>query len=124
MQSVKLSDELVLEARTTGKIAERSLSGQIDYWAGLGRAVERVMHAPEALALKRSAGAMTLSECLDSVDTAEGRRRLADVLAARPFPHFEAADKPGFLIRIDNDGTRTVGRFVDRSFVAYGDAKK
>ena len=39
-QPVKLSDELVLDARLTGEIAERSLAGQIEYWAKLGRAAE------------------------------------------------------------------------------------
>lgn len=56
---------------------------------------------------------------LDTVDSAEGRRRVADYLATRPFPHFEAAPgKPGRLVRIEADGRRTVGRFVGRRFEA------
>jgi len=56
---------------------------------------------------------------LDAVDSPEGRRRLADYLATRPFPHYEAAPgKPGRLVRIEADGSRTVGRFVGRRFRA------
>ena len=39
-QPVKLSDELVLDARLTSKAAERSIAGQIEFWAQLGRAIE------------------------------------------------------------------------------------
>ena len=47
-----------------------------------------------------------------------GRARLAACLAARPYPHFEPAPLPGLLVKIDADGTRTTGRFVNRAFRA------
>jgi uncharacterized protein YndB with AHSA1/START domain len=54
---------------------------------------------------------------LSSVDTDAGRQRVADYLKTQPFPHFKAAPgRPGVLIRIDADGTRTFGRFVGREF--------
>ena len=118
-QPVKLSDALVLDARLTGAIVERSIAGQIEFWANVGRAVEKLLQAPQVLALCRNAGARPLSECLDSVDSPEGRRRLADYLETGPFPHYQAApDSPGLLVRIEADGTRTVGRFVNRQFRA------
>jgi hypothetical protein len=58
-----------------------------------------------------------LSQYLESVDSPAGRQRVKDYLKARPFPHYEAApDHPGLLIRIDEDGSRTLGRFVNRRF--------
>jgi hypothetical protein len=59
---------------------------------------------------------MPMSECLKTVDSPAGRARLSAVLAARPYPHFEPADEPGLLLRIEEDGTRTTGRFVNREF--------
>ncbi|MGH9605105.1 MAG: hypothetical protein ACRD3N_05335 [Terracidiphilus sp.] len=45
---------------------------------------------------------------------------MAEVLAQKPFPHFEAhPGLPDVLVRIDEDGRRTVGRFVNRTFVPY-----
>ncbi len=118
-QPVKLSDALVLDARMTGAIVERSIAGQIEFWANIGRAVEKLLQAPQVLALCRNAAARPLSECLDSVDSPEGRRRLADYLQARPFPHYEPAPgSSGLLVRIEADGRRTVGRFVNRQFRA------
>jgi hypothetical protein len=43
---------------------------------------------------------------------------LKTYLDSEPFPHFEAhPDKAGLLVRIEEDGSRTVGRFVNRTFV-------
>ena len=117
-QPVKLSDELVLDARMISKLAERSIAGQIEYWAQLGRAVEPLLEGATALALRRARAVRPLSALLGSVDSAEGRRRVADYLQARPYPHYEVApDASGGLIRIDADGTRTRGRFVNREFL-------
>jgi hypothetical protein len=116
-QPVKLSDDLVLDARVIGKITRRSIAAQVEYWAGLGRAIELVLQGRQALALSQVAAARPLSECLDSVDTPEGRHRLAEVLQSRPYPHYEPApSSPGLLVRVEQDGTRTLGRFVHREF--------
>jgi hypothetical protein len=117
-QPVKLSEALVLDARLTGEIAERSIAGQIEFWAGLGRAVESLLRADRALALKKRGEALPLSACLKSVNSRAGRARLAACLTARPYPHFEPASLPGLLVKIDADGTRTTGRFINREFRA------
>ena len=116
-QPVKLSDDLVLDARLTAEIAQRSIAGQVEYWARLGRAIEPLLQGAQALALCRAGVTRPLSECLESVDSAEGRQRLAEHLANQPFPRYEPArDVPGLLVRIEADGTRTIGRFVNRQF--------
>ena len=117
-QPVKLSESLVLDARMTGEVAERSIAGQIEFWAGLGRAVEAVLRADTALALKKRGEAVPLSACLKSVHTRAGRTRLATVLAARPYPRFEPATVRGLVVKVDEDGTRTTGRFIHREFRA------
>jgi hypothetical protein len=55
---------------------------------------------------------------ISSVDSDQGRERLRAYLNGRAFPHFEScAGEPGLLVKIDEDGTRTRGRFVNRVFV-------
>lgn len=116
-QPVKLSDALVLDARVVGGRAERSIAGQIEFWARLGRAVEPVLRADEALRLKAQGDVRPLSECLGSVDAPEGRARLRAALEEGPWPRYETAPRrPGLLVRVDRDGTRTVGRFAGRTF--------
>ena len=116
-QPVKLSDQLVLDARLVGETAERSIASQIEFWARLGRAMERVLRGDAVLRLKQRGGALKLSDALRTVDAPEGKDRLEQYLADQPYPHFEAAPgKPGLLVRVDADGTRTLGRFVGRKF--------
>jgi hypothetical protein len=118
-QPVKLSEALVLDARIAGEAQERSIAGQVEFWAKLGRSVELMLNGEQVMALRRNAGTRPLSEALAAVDTPEGRKRVGDVLARQPFPHYKQySGQPGLLVRIDEDGTETVGRFVNRSFVA------
>ena len=122
---MKLSDSLVLDARLTGGVTERSIAGQIEYWANLGRAVEPLLCGDRALALCKMASARPLSECLESVDSAAGRQRLQGYLATLPYPHYEpVSDSPGFLVRTSENGTRTIGRFVNRKFKVGGPKRK
>lgn len=52
--AVKLSDDLVKEAREEAEVTDRSLTSQIEHWARLGRKVERVLQHEEILNLKRA----------------------------------------------------------------------
>ena len=116
-QPVKLSDSLVLDARLAGETVERSIAGQVEFWARLGRSLELLLDGQHVLALCRNATARPLSACLESVDSQQGRRLVADFLESRPFPHYQPhPDRPGLLVRVDADGSRMVGRFVKRRF--------
>ena len=68
----------------------------------------------EVLALQKAGEHKPLSACLEDVDAPAGRQRVSKYLRTRPFPHYE--QEGGRLVRIDKDGTRTAGRFVNRQF--------
>jgi hypothetical protein len=53
-QPVKVSDELLDAARTAAKLAHRSAAGQIEYWASLGRSVERALTITQIESLMQS----------------------------------------------------------------------
>ncbi|SPE57909.1 conserved hypothetical protein [Verrucomicrobia bacterium] len=116
-QPVKVSDALVLDARLMGEVSQRSIAGQIEFWARLGRAIETLLRGDQMLALCKTGKTKPLSDCLKSSDSAEGRRRLAEHLKSLPYPHYEpASGSAGLLVRIDANGKRTTGRFVNRKF--------
>lgn len=118
-QPVKLSGQLVSDARSCAELTERSIAGQIEYWAGIGRAMDAMMRLNNVLALKKSVTIGMILERLAQVDTPTGRQQVKETLARKPFPHYERVDdRPGFLVRIDADGTRTVGRLVGRQFIS------
>ena len=116
-QPVKLSDALVLDARLAGEAQERSIAGQVEFWAKLGQSIDALLKGPQVSALHRAARTESLAERLASVDTPAGRARVEVYLKTRPYPHYKEGGQPGLLTRIDADGTETTGRFVNRVFV-------
>ncbi len=116
-QPVKLSDALVLDARLAGETVERSIAGQVEFWAKIGRAIEPLLQGTQMLALCRTAATRPLSACLKSADSPAGRRRVTEFLYSQPWPHYEPhPTQAGVLVRIEANGKRTVGRFVNRQF--------
>jgi hypothetical protein len=111
-QPVKLSDSLVMEARIAGASMERSIAGQIEFWATVGRALERVASRTQIERVQRNA-ALPLSEIVATVNEPAGRARLQAYLDSRPFPRFAAHPTLARMFyREDADGSRTLGRFV------------
>ena len=61
---------------------------------------------------------LPLSACIKNTSSDKGAMQLAEHFASQPFPRFEQnPDDPEMLIRVDEDGTRTVGQFQGREFV-------
>ncbi len=47
-QSVRINSELVVSAKTVAKVEHRSLAGQVEHWATIGRAAEENPDLPYA----------------------------------------------------------------------------
>jgi hypothetical protein len=123
-QPVKLSEALVEDARLISRLTKRSMAGQIELWAALGRAIEPLIAGVESMALTRTASAVPLSQCLEWATSPAGRERLTAYLGGQPFPHYApASEHPGFLVRTEADGAQTVGRFVGREFRSIASEK-
>ena len=117
-QPVKLSDALVLDARLTGEVFQRSIAGQIEFWARLGRSVEELLNGRQVLEMTRNQSSKSLYETLETIDSPEGRERLEKYLETLPFPHYAPCpERPGKLIRTEANGQQSIGRFVHREFV-------
>lgn len=87
-QPVKLSDELAFEVRMVGALARRSIAGQVEFWACLGKSIEPLLRGDRALALQRSGTARSLAESIQSVDTAVGRDRVRHLSRVWSVPAF------------------------------------
>ena len=117
---VELSDELVDEARGVAAWDHRSLSGQIEYWAAMGRAVEAHLpgHAVARL-LKRMEGTMKISPVAEGTQHQEAMNVQATFLdqpkndtswpaemSARGIPLYGSeAGRPGPIQRRNSDGS-------------------
>jgi hypothetical protein len=117
-QPVKLSDSLVLDARQAGEVFQRSIAGQVEFWARLGRSVEELLDGRQIVALAREKSTVPLSELVANLGAPQSTKRLNSYLETLPFPHYAAhPKKAGLLIRTQEDGQRSVGRFANRQFV-------
>lgn len=122
---VKLSDELVESAREEAATTDRSITGQIEHWAKIGRSVETVLRHQEVQALKRSPLHARLTSgtrdaiqaVLERVVAEGGRRSLARSLQTGRTVYQSDPAGSGLTERIDPDGSRTLGRFANRRFV-------
>lgn len=121
-QPVKLSDKLVDDARAVTPFSHRSIAGQIEFWASLGKSIEPLLRGDIAVALQMSGAERPLSLAIGEIDSRRGRKRLMNVLNARPFPHYLPVEgQPQLIRRIGENGSETLGRFVGRDFVPVED---
>lgn len=126
--AVKLSDSLAEDARTASADADRSLTGQIEHWARLGKGVEPLFTAPIIASLKKSGGN------IDSLEDPRERKSLLDALTKLRLnptfaesaafltssysPLYEADPAiPDGIVQVLADGSRVHGKFVNRIFV-------
>lgn len=115
---VKLSGDLVEEARNTAPLFHRSLTGQIEHWAAIGRAVEAQLPGDTlARLLERVGGTMKIEHVADVAQRQQVMMVLAEFLgdptndgtwlreiSARGVPLYGTeADK---IVRLNPDGTR------------------
>ena len=117
-QPVKLSDGLVMEARLVGEVMERSIAGQIEFWASLGKQMEMILTGGQIAKLIQRTESADLLARLEDVDSPGGRARLQAYLATHKFPRYWAhPEQDRTFIREEADGTKTVWRFEGRKWV-------
>lgn len=125
--AIKVSGELAESARKEASEADRSLTGQIEHWAKLGRAAEAVLPSQVASALKRCAGDIReiedesirdlVVEALATFQT-QSPESLRQKIGLDQQIRFEPdPENAGGFIRIAPDGVRTRGVMEGRRFV-------
>lgn len=129
---VKVSDRLLTLAKAEGKSTHRSATAQIEHWATLGRAVEVMIAYGDVLALKRAGESFPIPDDIGREDVHDLLARLTDDAnrtgvkariraAAAGGPVYTGdGSRPGTIIEVQPDDTRTRGRLKDRRFVPSG----
>lgn len=125
--AIKVSSDLAEAARAEAEHADRSLTGQIEHWAKLGRVLESKIPVPVINALKRSKGD------LDQIDDPVLKKQVTAAIEA--FQRLAPEEKrsaigldqmirlepdpgiPGGVIQVTPDGHRTPGTLKGRTFI-------
>jgi hypothetical protein len=124
---IRLNPSLVTAAEREGTLQKRSTPKQIEYWADLGRAVERIIDLSDVFAVLQGLKRLRLedvdSQAVDPDEVFSDLRqkadagRLSDTLTSAAF-YFEASKKQvGMLDRVEvSTGRRQTGHFRDGEF--------
>jgi hypothetical protein len=125
---LRLEEELVAQAEVSAALNKRSIPKQIEFWAELGRRVERQIDHSDLLAVLRDLAIVEVRPLQpEHVDIDAVFERLATDRASgglvksvtRAGVVYEASiSRPGLLDRIDSDGGRVTGTFLNGEFIA------
>jgi hypothetical protein len=98
--------------RRSGRIARTLVSKE-----EVDRVRAELARAMAARKKKPTTWSRPLAEALRPRSKAEAVAEYKAFMATQPFPHFEAVPgRTGYFVRIDMDGTRTLGRLVGTQF--------
>jgi hypothetical protein len=118
---VRLQDDLMRAASVAGERLHRSAAEQVEYWASLGRQIAAFVD-PDAL-LKVSAGLarlkveQTVGQPIDpdavfaAVEADRRSGELSRKVTTAAIRYYASVSHPGYLERVDENGTHTVGTF-------------
>jgi len=116
-------------ARLTGARHHRSAAQQIEYWASLGRQVAGFVDPDSLLEVSAGLARLKVEPILaQPVSTeavfyaVEADRRaamLAEKVSTATIRYQASRTHPGYLERIDHNGTRTLGTFQGGVFTPY-----
>lgn len=115
---LRLSNQLLTEARDAGDRFHRSITQQIEHWAQLGRSIEATLSYSSAGRLKDLSRVPDLGKVLARPETRAGKRKALSLIHARKKPTYSAdPDYPNGVIQHQPNGRRIRGRFVNRVFI-------
>ena len=124
---LRLDYKLVEAAAAIGLLFKRTTPRQIEYWAELGRAVERELDAETVIALREGLAQLRVepikSAPISSADVfthlaaASNSGALTASISAAPLRYQASHSAPGFLEQIHPDGKLIVGQFRNGQFI-------
>lgn len=125
---LRLNSALIVAAQKVGAIQKRSVPNQIEYWAELGRAVERLLEPEDVYAITQGLKKITVEpaasqalnpeEVFVSLEHCRNNGSLAGKTTSAGLYYEISLSRPGFLDRINaSTGERQTGRFRGGKFI-------
>ncbi len=123
---VRLQAELMQAATMASRLQQRSVAEQIEYWAGIGRSLSRVID--QSTLLEVAAGlsrlkiepaapvAIAPEEVFSDLERDRKSGRLADSVTTSSVRYQASTRHPGKLEQILPDGRVNIGQFHDGAF--------
>lgn len=125
---IRLQDELMQAAALTAERFHRSTAEQIEYWAEMGRNVDRMLNPDDLLAISAGLARITIepitSEPVDpigifqSLEDDRASSMLPQMVTGNVLKYQASLAHPGYLEQIHPDGRIQTGKFQDGEFIA------
>ncbi len=125
---IRLQQELMQSATSTGKRFHRSTAEQIEYWAEIGRRLSSTIDPDILLSVTAGLAKLTvepvISEPVDPDDvfqTLDQEREsgaLSSTVTTSAIKYQASRTHPGYLEQIDSSGHITTGKFEQGVFIA------
>lgn len=125
---LRLDHKLVAAATAMGNLFKRTTPRQIEYWAELGRAVERELDAETVIALREGLAKLRVEpiqsmpvaadDVFANLDAMRDSGALSASVSSAKLRYQASTAAPGLLEQIHSDGTRVLGRFSKGQFIA------
>jgi len=124
---VRLQEELMRRATLAGARHQRSAAQQIEYWASLGRSVSAMLDPDSLLAVQAGLARLHVQpitvapvppeQVFAALEADRIGGGLAESVTSAPVRYQTCSRHAGYLERLDRDGSRTVGHFVNGEFL-------
>ena len=126
-KSIRLSEALFKTASRAGQLHHRSATGQLEYWAELGRSVERFLDPVDVLKLTSGAAELVVKamssrlvstdEAYTDIEEIRAAGTLRSTVSSDAVSSQASAKHPGYHEKLMAAGSKRVGRFEDGKFV-------
>jgi len=128
-RSLRIDENLVIQAQRQAKVQHRSINGQVEYWAILGKAIASKISTADAFAVTQGLKEIRLEPArnfsiepetvLNELEKDRAKGFSGKPVTSAPF-YFEASvSHPGFLDKVDTvTGERQTGKFQNGTFEA------
>jgi len=123
---LRLDEDLVRAAGAAGRLHRRSVPRQIEFWAEIGRAVEKRLSVEDLIAVREGLARLVVdrgtslaappAEVFGDIERLREAGALADRVSETPTRYQSCPGRPGLLERIAGDGSRALGRFQGGEF--------
>jgi hypothetical protein len=131
---IRVSDELLEDAKQQIKLSYRSLTKQIEFWAQIGKEAEMNMTPADVAALvngeveikvlRKKSEPIDFDSIFDEVESDRKAGTIKSKVLKDKVWYEESPKNPGMFFRLTNDGEQTLGKFSDGKFIPEKATKK
>ncbi|MFZ4405428.1 MAG: TA system antitoxin ParD family protein [Pseudobdellovibrionaceae bacterium] len=131
---IRVSDELLEDAKQQIKMSYRSLTKQIEFWAQIGKEAEVNMTPADVAALvsgeveikvvRKKSEPVDFDGVFDEIESDRKAGTIKSKVLKDKVWYEESPKNPGMFFRMTTEGEQTLGKFSDGKFIAKKAIKK